>query len=158
MSKAKIIGWVIASPFILIAGGIAFCEANKAYWDHQVKLMCEKDGGVTVYERVELTKDEYEIIKNSSGKISIPFGWEKNDSPYYIYSKTEVIFNDSPKVWKDEMLIIRRRDNNVIAKKISYSRRGGDMPTGILHPSHFSCGNDEINLKKLQSVITIKGE
>jgi len=152
MSKAKIIGWVIASPFILIAGGIAFCEANKAYWDHQVKQMCEKDGGVTVYEKVELTKEEYESLK-------IPFDKDgKFSTPYYRVTTEYVVISGYPKVGKSGQIIVRRSDKKTLGMLTHYGRGGGDA-IPIDHPSHYGCENiDGINNNLTNSVFTVRGQ
>lgn len=61
----KIINWIIAAPFLLLGAALVvallylvYCEANKAYWDSKVRELCEKDGGVTVFEKVELAQGE----------------------------------------------------------------------------------------------------
>jgi hypothetical protein len=50
---------MILVPLILIGLAIAGTEFNKAYWDHKVRELCEKDGGVTVYEAIELSPEEF---------------------------------------------------------------------------------------------------
>ncbi len=42
MSVWKAIKWILLTPVILIALGIAYCEANKAYWDHRVRESVSK--------------------------------------------------------------------------------------------------------------------
>jgi len=145
MSKAKIIGWVIASPFILIAGGIAFCEANKAYWDHKVKQWCEKDGGVTVHEKVELTKEEYENLK-------IPFEGNSNNSAYFYRLENFVINDDNPKVSRGEQSVVRRSDSKKLGSLVRYGRSGGDI-IPIDHPTHYGCEDIEsINIRLTNSI------
>ncbi|MBK8306680.1 MAG: hypothetical protein IPL00_06020 [Gammaproteobacteria bacterium] len=53
MGVGKAIKWILLLPLILAGLGIAYCEANKAYWDHRVRELCKKDGGVTVFERID---------------------------------------------------------------------------------------------------------
>ena len=51
---------LISIPLVLIGLVIlafAYTELNKAYWDYRVKELCEKEGRVTVFETVELTKE-----------------------------------------------------------------------------------------------------
>jgi len=53
----SVIKFIALTPLILIGlvvMAFVFTLLNKAYWDYRVKQMCEKDGGVTVYEKVEL--------------------------------------------------------------------------------------------------------
>jgi len=131
----------------------ACATPSQVYWDHKVKELCEKDGGVTVYEKVELTKDEFD-------KLDIPFERNaKSNSPYYRVSLDDVVINDSPKVWKGGQEIIRKSDGKVLGVQVSYGRRGGDVTTGVSEPSHYECNQiDGINLSLTKSVFLIKGE
>lgn len=160
MSKSKIIGWVIASPFILIAGGIAFCELNKAYWDHQVKLMCEKDGGVTVFEYIELTPDEFKKHGgNQYGEIRIngKSASPKSD-PYFIDFSNSIINKGPPQVGKTITSIIRKSDGKTMSVLVDYGRGGGDLIV-IDHPSSFSCNEIEgFSSRLIKSTVKIKGE
>ncbi len=74
------------------------------------------------------------------------------DDPYYIVYKDSIILNqENPYVWRTEYGSFRRSDNKELGRQVMYSRRGGDMPTGISHPSHFSCNqleNFDSNLTK----------
>jgi len=131
----------------------ACATPSQVYWDHKVKELCEKDGGVTVYEKMELTKEEF-------NKLDIPFEkLAKPDSLYYRVSLEDIVINDSPRVWKGGQKIIRRNDGKVLGIQITYSRRGGDIPTGISHDSHFGCEQVEgVNLSLTKSIFSIKGE
>ncbi|MBK6286647.1 MAG: hypothetical protein IPF49_03165 [Gammaproteobacteria bacterium] len=66
MGVGKAIKWILLLPLILAGLGIAYCEANKAYWDHRVRGLCKKDGGVTVFEQLEIAKVDYPTLKYSS--------------------------------------------------------------------------------------------
>ena len=145
MSKAKTIGWIIATPFILVAGGIAFCEANKAYWDHKVKQWCEKDGGVTVYEKVELTKEEYERNDGKDGVIRVPPEISSVAKNYdYVWKSVDTVINKSmPKVVKYEAIVYQKSNKKQLGKMVSYGRTGGDFPTIISVGSSFTCDDIE---------------
>lgn len=141
--------------------GLALCAfsingcatPSQAYWDAKVKELCEKDGGVTVFERVELTKYEYEHLNIQFEK----FG--KTDNLYYRESLEKIVINENPRVWKGGQKIIRRTDGKVLGTQISYGRRGGDIPTGISEESHFGCEDiKSINLDIDKSIFSIKGE
>ena len=45
----------------------------------------------------------------------------------------------NPEVVRTEELVKRRSDGKLLARSVSYSRRGGDFPTGLAHDSLFSC-------------------
>jgi hypothetical protein len=126
--------FAFSSSAVLLA---ACATPSQMYWDHRVKELCEKDGGVTVYEKVELTKEEF-------NKLDIPFEKHaKPDTPYYRVSLVDVVINDSPRVWKGGQKIVRRSDGKVLGMQIYYARRGGDILTGISESSHYGC--EQIN-------------
>ena len=80
----SIIAWIVLAPFALIIIGVLFCEANKAYWDYRVTKMCEEDGGVEIFEHIEVTPEEFEKLGgNEYGEIDIPF--EQYRKPIELY-------------------------------------------------------------------------
>ena len=60
----RVLAWVALTPIVVLVAGIGGCEVRKAYYDSQVRKMCEKDGGVTVIESVTLKRAEYEGFLN----------------------------------------------------------------------------------------------
>ncbi len=68
--------------FSLWFGG-AFWEVTgkKMYWDAQVRKLCAKDGGVKVYETVELTPG----LINRGGGVSIPSKRSATAEDLYFY-------------------------------------------------------------------------
>lgn len=156
----KITKWIFISPAILVLLAVAFCEINKAYWDHQVKLMCEKDGGVTVYERVELTKEEYEKNDGENGAIRVPPETSSVTDKYDYASKNVMyeLHKSNPNVWRMDGVVYRKFDRKQLGKMVTYSRVGGDFPMGF-HSSSFSCGDIKgMKLDVEKQVLTFKGE
>jgi hypothetical protein len=157
---SKVLKWILLSPVVLFLLGIVFCEINKAYWNHQVRLMCEKDGGVTVYEHIELTQDEFNLLGGFNGYIRAPV--EKYAKKFDLYISTSVhdqIHDINPYVYRSKITIFRRSDKKNLGEEISYSRVGGDFPTGIMHESSFSCGDMEgFNVNITKSIFSVKGE
>jgi hypothetical protein len=89
----KILKWFFLGPVLLLIVVFSGCELNKAYWDYQVTKMCKKDGGVTVYEKVDISKKEHPKLFNIMGTLVLPYEKNKSESPYfYRYSCTERIF------------------------------------------------------------------
>jgi len=158
-----LIGWIVAIPItliLLLILAVGFYEGRKAYWDHKVTKMCEEDGGVTVYERVELTRKEFENIGgNEYGQIPVPsMRLTKDNYPYYSELLTIQIRDGNPKVYKNEGRIFRKSDNKLLGLMISYGRSGGDFPTGF-HPSNFGCADlKTIRLDVEKQVFVIEGE
>ena len=141
----KLIKWLLFAPIVLIGLGVLGTELHKAYWDSKVKALCEKEGGVTVFEVVTLTPSEYLRNKGKGGVVNVP----PEKSPYankfeFLQKRDRTSLNISnPEVWKTETLIYRKSDNSILGKYITFTRRGGDFPTGISHPSSFTCRDIE---------------
>ncbi len=129
-------------PALLIGGALAyfgFCEARKAYWDHEVRGMCEKDGGATVYQTVVLSPDQWKKMLNEFGDLSIPTKDQiKSDSTLFSETNTTYLKQRSPQVRRSEFRLVRIDDMRLLATQTIYSRVGGDFPS-FAHPSSFSC-------------------
>ena len=132
---------IFSIPLLLIVSALAyfaFCEARKAYWDNQVKQMCEKDGGATVYQKISLSPEEFSRMKNAFGQLSIPNkAIAKPGSIIVSETKDTYLKKSSPEIRRSEFLLIRS-DGALLAKQVIYSRIGGDFPSPA-HDSSFSC-------------------
>ena len=139
------IGWIISIPLLLIGLLILvviFFEGRKAYWDNKVMELCKEKGGMTVFEKVHLSEDEYKIIRGEQGTVHIPLEKYKKDFPYFARTVRQVIHEWDPEVIKRTTEIIRNSDGKVLGKYIRYSRIGGNIAL-IAHPSSFSCRDIE---------------
>jgi len=135
----KLAKWLLFILVIFVGLGVLGTELNKAYWDSQVRAMCEKDGGVTVYERVYLTQEQYEKNDGYMGGISVfSKTTSKLNHDFYREGKYTVIKKSNPEVVRSEYITYRKLDNKPLGKWVTYFRRGGDLPIGF-HPSSFSC-------------------
>jgi len=162
----KIINGIIAVPFLLLGAALVvallylvYCEVNKAYWDNKVREWCEKDGGVTVFEKVELTQGEYKKFVTGNNKYPV-FPTEsmaKDDDSFYLSYRTSVINDSYPRVDRTETSIVRAVDKKVISTMVNYNRSGGDSII-IDHPSSFSCERNINLFDKFNSSIYYKGE
>lgn len=135
-----------------------FCEARKAYWDHQVELMCEKDGGIQVIEKAILSRSQHKNLFGEQGMLNIPpEGIATTAHAYYVQShRAQILKERNPSIRRHEYLYIRRVDKKIIAKEIHYGRQGGDFPIGIGHESSFVCPSNEQSQQSLQSVFLIR--
>ena len=132
------IGGVAAT--LLLAG----CE--KARLDEEVRRLCEKDGGIKVYETVRLPPEKFDKF----GVVSIPIKEKTKPGDEYFYEwDIQYLKKGNPEMWRDHFRVIRVRDTKVLGEAIGYSRRGGDLP-GPWHDSSFACpdGADITILKK----------
>lgn len=147
--------------FLLLVIFLSACATpSQVYWDHKVKELCEKDGGVTVYEKVELTKEEYERNDGKNGVIRVmPEDTSLSKHDYAWRSIDTVLHESNPEVWRTEYTTYRKSDKKELGKWVTYSRRGGDMPTGISHPSSFSCGDiSGFKSDVIEQIFSVKGD
>jgi hypothetical protein len=135
----KVVAAVLLAPFVLLLAGIGGCEARKAYYDWQVRRMCERDGGVAIFDKVPVTRSQLDALGKVGGHVSIP---PKNlagpDSPAFSTYEREVIKEGSPSIRKWVETVVRSSDNKVVARVTSYTRSGGDFPSHA-EPSSFTC-------------------
>jgi len=142
---------------VFIVSVVAFYEGRKAYWDYQVDKMCEKDGGVQIIEKVNITRKDAMALGDNNGIISVPVkNLATSDVPLYSVTKIKWLQKSYPKVSRRNVSIIRRVDNKVVAKWVFYSRVGGDFPS-FAHPSSFSCPELPNITLELQNLFIIKG-
>jgi hypothetical protein len=135
---------VLVVLILLIAipiGAIGFYEFRKARWDDEVRQMCKKDGGVSVYRKVVLNQDEYKGLGGIQGALPIPAidDAKRSSYPYFRELHETRIHDSNPKVIRLEMIIKRRSDDLVLGKSVTYLRRGGDIPSGLFNDSSFRC-------------------
>ena len=156
-----IIKLIALIPVILIGLVILafiFTLLNKAYWDYRVRQMCEKDGGVTVYEKVELTEEEYKKYDGFMGAIIVPPETYSDTNKYLYLSKVEkeIIRKSNPSVYHRQATVYRKSDGKKFGKVVNYHRGGGDFPTVISHPSGFDCKDMGIKLNVEQQIFSVK--
>lgn len=154
---------LVSIPLVLIGLvilALAYTELNKAYWDYRVNELCEKDGGVTVFEKVKLSKEEYELNEGRNGAINVMSEDTSKTAHQYAWkSITKVINSNQPHVWRAEYVTYRKSDNKELGTWVIYSRRGGDFPTVISHPSSFSCrGIEGFETDAAKKIFFVKGE
>lgn len=139
-SLVKMLLLIPAALVILLFLAIGFFEGRKAYWDYQVREMCEKDGGVKVYETVKLPSE----MLNQWGQVSFQIPTKQNAKPlddYYFEWDVHHYLRGSPEVWRNHFTLVRVKDKKILGEAIGYSRRGGDFP-GPWHESSFGCAPD----------------
>ncbi len=126
---------------------------KKMYWDAKVRELCAIDGGVRVYETVELTPK----LLDQFGRIQIP---EKSKAKltdaYYYVSESTYLKTGKPNVMRMHTQIIRKSDEKVLGEIVRYGRGGGDFP-GPWHGSYFTCP-DPTKKPYLETSIFLKGK
>ena len=138
----KVIHIVIGIMLFSVWFGGAFWEVagKKMYWDTKVGALCAKDGGIKVYETVELPAEMF----NQWGQPKF-YGSDIDEilfSKYLLKEETQFLRteNQSPTILRHHFRFFRRTDGQLLGEQISYARRGGDLP-GPWHLSSYSCPN-----------------
>jgi hypothetical protein len=141
----------------LLAITLAGCmPGQQSYWDAQVKEMCAKDGGVTIYQKLRISESEMRLLGTVGGMIGIPAkDLAKPNAPVYEELKIVDIRDSNPRVSRSEMLIVRRSDGATVARAIIYARSGGDFPSPA-HPSSFSCPEFNVVISELQQLFVVE--
>ena len=157
MSKVgRVLAWVALTPIVVLVAGIGGCEARKAYYDWQVRKMCEKDGGVTVLERVVVTPEQAANLPKHGSFLSVAESLSARPTDPVYYTRTVKQLRDgNVEIARSESRYMRRGENKVVATVVFYSRRGGDFPT-IAHPSSFSCPAGEPVAQRIASIYQIE--
>lgn len=122
---------------VLILLALGFYEARKAYWDYQVRGMCEKDGGIKVYETVKLPPEKF----NEWGQVNFYHPTQKEralGSEYKFKEKITVLKTGDLSFLRYHHQVFRRSDNRLLGETTSYGRGGGDLP-GPWGGSNFHC-------------------
>ncbi|MCK6385947.1 MAG: hypothetical protein L6Q52_16645 [Rhodocyclaceae bacterium] len=130
-----------ATLAVLLLLAVGFFEGRKAYWDYRVKGMCEKDGGIKVFESIAITHSQFLAWGGQDGIRGVPIPHEsekRTDIPVFRRTDDQVIHPGGPEVRRDMTEFVRRSDGKVLGKYVHYARRGGDFPN-FAHESSFGC-------------------
>lgn len=138
--SVQVLGAIVVVAFLVVWLGVP--TFNKWRADRLVDELCAKDGGINIYETVELPQERF----NNLGQVNLPTEENVKDSVDYFQScKSSNIEGDRNMepvsrlaIWKTNCQVIRTADKKVIAELIMFTRRGGD-PVGPWHPSSHIC-------------------
>ncbi len=134
-------GLVIFGTLVLYIWFLWIAVGRNMWLDHQVREMCAKDGGIKVYETVELPRERFD--KYGNYHIS-PCGFTKPKDKYCLESKDHYylrgnpVSTGSPDFFQSIYRVIRQSDGKVLGERSSFIRRGGGLP-GPWHLTSFSC-------------------
>lgn len=141
MSKVgKVFAAILLTPIALVVLGIGVCEGRKAYYDWRVKQMCEKDGGISIYEHIRISPQTAARMSRVAGHLSITY--ESSSPPNdvaFLRGEPEILRTSEPSIHRHEQSIVRRTDGKIVARMVRYGRAGGDFPLSLSNPSTFSC-------------------
>jgi hypothetical protein len=154
-----------ASAAIALAAALAGCAGwvpgRQSYWDAKVKEMCEKDGGVTIYEKVRVSRADLQrgVLPMSADGMIGPTLKELSHPDAPVYAKRTITYlrEANPEVGRVEWTFIRRTDQKIVARSVSYGRRGGDFPSPS-HGSSFGCPDPKKDEADLQRLFIVEGD
>jgi len=158
----SVVKFIALTPLILIGLVVLafiFTLLNKTYWDYRVEKMCEKDGGVTVYEKIELSQEEYKKYGGKAESIRVPLEDSSSATDFFYVKKwlVHTLHKTNPEVIKSEFVVYRKYDGKKFGEMATYTRSGGDFPTIIGHPSGFSCRDiPDFKLNLEQQIFSVK--
>lgn len=129
----------------LVTTSLLLVGCEKARLDEQVRELCAKDGGIKIYETVKLPPEKF----NQWGQPNFyrPTQGENTLGPEYVFkSEAHYYKKGNPEMWRNHFKVVRKSDQKLLGESISYSRRGGDVPSPM-HDSSFGCpdGRGEVN-------------
>ncbi|MCU7937670.1 MAG: hypothetical protein KZQ99_22945 [Candidatus Thiodiazotropha sp. (ex Dulcina madagascariensis)] len=151
----KLLYYVFGGVLFLIWFGSAFWPfaGKKMYYDAQVREMCAKDGGIKIYETVELSAERF----GQNGGLNIKSEeYAKSTDEYYFSMNESILRNKNPKLTRFTTKIIRRSDQKILGEAVRYGRAGGDLP-GFWHSSSYGCPPIMESTGKLTSSVFKKG-
>jgi hypothetical protein len=155
----KVVAGIVLAPIAILIIGIGGCEARKAYYDWQVRQMCEKDGGATVYEHIKLSPESAAAMGRVGGHLSITIESVAPASDIaFLRGEPSVLREGEPSIRRHEQAIVRRSDGKVAARVVRYSRAGGDFPFTVSNPSVFSCPDWPQYYAEIAKIFVMKEE
>lgn len=137
LSKRAVNG-VCGAIAVIWFGGSAWIGGGRIlYYDMQVDRMCRVDGGIVIFETVELPAHDYEMYARKNW--SLPSKSRSNEEDLYVVERMTRIYRlEEPRVSRTQYQIIRRSDGKVLGTLTSYGRGGGDLP-GPWHGTSYRC-------------------
>jgi hypothetical protein len=127
------------------------CSPTDHGWDAKVRELCQKDGGVTVYERVRLSKDESRHITGPAGDLVVPPKDAANGGKPYVSESERIVLNEgNPVVYRWETAIVRTSDGKILSRLVHYGRVRSD---GV--DSGYSCRDVGVALDLEQQTFEI---
>jgi hypothetical protein len=136
----------VSLPFVVALCWYVYASIRLSYWNNEVRELCAKDGGVTVYQKVQLLPGE--AIPSLPNEA-----YASRESPYVTRVKEEIIRARNPEVVRREVLILKREGGVTLGRWVVFSRIGGD--TGFVdHRSSFSCQDIKRDLVEQQIFIS----
>lgn len=148
-SIRTIVGSLVLLPaaivvfFLLLWAGF---EARKAYWDHKVIEMCEKEAGIKIFKTVHLDPETYDSMLDDQKRIRLQYDKLAKPGDRFAYSMgQQYIVRGHLQIVKYTERVIERAEGTVLAEQTSFARQGGDF-LPLDNPTSFQCPRQPNNL------------
>ena len=131
---------VVSAAIVVLVAVIAFgvTEARKAYWDKKVVEMCEQQGGIKVFQKLQLAPGTYDKLLDERKRIRLPAETvAKSGDMYQFTLASEFVVTGDLQIRKVTQRVIQRPELKVLAEQTSFARVGGDLL--MPHPTSFAC-------------------
>lgn len=138
-----VVAWIVI-PFWVAVG-------KQIYYHSMIDDLCEKDGGVQVYEVVELTPDKF----NRWGQPNFyrPTEGDKALGEGYVFKYVDdTVRAQSPEIVRSHVQVFRRSDLTLLGESISYHHRYAGLP-GPWHTPGYGCKHVVVGTVPLLSKI-----
>jgi len=165
----KFFGTIFLTPVFMIVSLLfvyVYTEINIGYWDYRVAQMCKEEGGVTVYEKVYISREknpEY-FTDKAAVDISREMGDKDGENYDYFYiTKKKYLKETLPVIAKRTYFFYRKNDQKLLGKVVNFFRSGGSFPIppfGEINRG-FSCKDLNISIDEHNTIFIIeeaKGE
>ena len=150
MNAWNIIRAMRRATLLVTLAGLTVALGGCERWalDRQMEELCQKDGGIKVYETVTLPASDFSNIGQPLARYQQTAQSEQDRfGPDYRYvSKREVLVGKDANPERGEgrlvrvyTAIYRRSDNKLLGEQIWYQRGGGDGFTFGFQPSGKEC-------------------
>lgn len=137
----RIKDWFWLVPWLLPFAAIGVYVMFDQHVQHRTKIadrlvdeLCEKYGGITVYEQVEAPEHYFRRYLNGEHIPSTPFLSDAKEKDPFVYGdvREKILINGDPHrtgyptVTVTDIPIIRKSDGMVLSKRTDVKRIGGD--------------------------------
>ena len=162
----KFIGAIFLTPVFMIVSLLfvyVYTEINIGYWDYRVAQMCKAEGGVTIYEKVYISRENNPEYFTDRGILDITTKKGSQDEDCYDYvhvTETKYLKKTSPEIVKFTDYFYRKSDEKLMGKTVDFYRSGGSFPVppfGEIDGS-FSCNDLGININDHHTIFIYNKE
>ena len=161
MNKAKRprrIGLLKALYVGMFASMSLLSACEKYELDRQMEALCKKDGGVCVYETVELPKSQFNDLGSPFSKEYSQAKRQEDrlGSDYRFVTNVEILKDGDALKGQGELMrfheqIFRRSDGKLLGESMLFGRSGGDF-IAFAHPTSDSCPRQQNTMTLIKSV------